>query len=546
MIDRKVILYVLAGIIAFALWEAWQKDYGQLPVAETKKEEVVPVIPSPGKVSLPQKEESKSILETAPEKDLIKVKTDVLDVEIDRIGGNIVRANLLEFPDKIDGTKAVRVLSDDKQKYYVAQSGLLGENGPDSFEKQGRYFSSQKSYVLGDKENLEVKLKWTGDKGVVVEKNFTFSKGKYNIDVDYLINNKSKKDWVGRFYSQIKRKDFEPKKSFFQFNTYTGAAVSSKEKPYEKISFSDIEDSAKKNKEFIRDSEGGWIAMQQRYFISAWVPSQEQTYRYFSSVSNDGVYTIGLSEGETVVPAGKQGKIGSVLYVGPEVAENLKPLAPGLDLTVDYGWLWILSAAFFWLLKNLYKLVGNWGLAIILVTFLIKLAFYKLSESSCRSMARMRDIMPKIQALKDRYGDDKQKLQQATMELYKREKINPLNLGGCLPMLIQIPFFIALYYVLIGAVELRHAPFMLWINDLSVRDPFYVLPILMGASMFLQQKLTPSSADPAQAKMMMLMPVLFTFFFLNFPAGLVLYWLASNLLSILQQWYINRKIKKES
>jgi len=548
MIDRKVILYVLAGVIAFALWEAWQKDYNQ-PIAthQSVTTSAPAAIPSPeGAASTTTKEtlasQQASVTKVIPAARLVEVKTDVLDVAIDTAGGNIVRAGLLKYPETLNKTNPVKLLSDDSARYYIAQSGLLSSQGPDSNNKQGQYTSAQPQYKLDpEKDSLQVKLVWSGDGGVNISKIFTFARGKYDIAVDYKIDNQSKQPWSGQFYAQIKRKEFDAKKGLFQFSTYTGAAISSVEKPYEKISFSDIADAAKNKKEFIRDNQGGWVAMQQRYFLSVWVPSQDKIYRYFSN-ENNGVYTIGLSDGATFVPAGKQATISSVLYVGPEVAENVAPLAKGLDRTADYGWLWVLSIGFFWILKNIYKVVGNWGLAIILVTVLIKAVFYKLSESSCCSMAKMRDLMPKIQALKERYADDKQKLHQATMDLYKQEKVNPLNLGGCLPMLIQIPFFIALYYVLIGAVELRQAPFIFWIRDLSMSDPYYVLPVLMGLSMFLQQRLTPTSADPAQAKMMMFMPVIFTVFFLNFPSGLVLYWFVSNVLSILQQWYINKKL----
>ena len=551
MMDKKLVLYVLLGVISFALWEAWQKDYGkqetqnnpQIMTAAAKEEA------GKGNVSTVSKENKKietieqpQDLAVAPETRVIKVKTDVLEVVIDTQGGNINQVSLPKYPEIIYQDKPNKLLSDDPTRYYVAQSSLIGNVGPDTTTKHGQYISAKKEYLLGPTEDiLSVRLLWSGAEGLKVEKVFTFTRGKYNFNVDYEIDNRGNKPWAGKFYAEIKRKDFGQDKGLFKINTYTGAAVSSAEKPYEQISFSNIDDAVKNNKEIIRENKGGWVAMQQRYFLSTWIPSQEKIYQYYNKVEN-GIYTIGLSDKAITVPAGRKEIIKNVFYVGPEIADNIASLSPGLDRTVDYGWLWVISVGFFWVLKNIYKLVGNWGAAIILITILIKLAFYKLSESSCRSMARMKELMPKMQALKERYGDDKQKLHQATMELYKREKINPFNLGGCLPMLIQIPFFIALYYVLIGAVELRHSPFVFWIRDLSAADPYYILPILMGISMFLQQRLSPTSADPAQAKMMMLMPVIFTVFFINFPSGLVLYWLVNNVLSILQQWYINKKI----
>jgi YidC/Oxa1 family membrane protein insertase len=542
MIDRKIFLYILIGVISFALWEAWQKDYSQ--TSETDTNIVNAAVPqTPSSIPVP-KIAKKQEVTTIPAARLVTVRTDVLDVTIDTLGGNIIRANLLEYPEVIYQPKPIQLLNDDPTRYYVTESGLISNLGPDTNDRQAQYTSSQKAYTLDPtKDSLKIKLVLDHRGLVTFVKVFTFTTGKYDIKVDYEIDNKSSHSWTGQYYAQIKRKNFDSSRSWFSSNTYTGAAISSVEIPYEKISFSDVEDTTKNRKEFIRDSQGGWVAMQQRYFLSVWVPPHDETHRFFSNFS-DGVYTIGLSDNTITVPSGQKSTVGSILYVGPEITDNIAHLAPGLDRTVDYGWLYILSVGFFWILKNIYKLVGNWGLAIILVTFLIKVLFYKLSESSCRSMAKMRDLMPRIQALKERYGEDRQKLHQATMELYKQEKINPLNLGGCLPMLIQIPFFLALYYVLISAVELRHAPFIFWINDLSARDPYHILPILMGLSQLLQQRLSPTSADPTQAKMMMCMPVIFTVFFLSFPSGLVLYWLVSNILSILQQWYINKKLAR--
>lgn len=548
MFDKKLILYVLLGISGFAIYNAWKVDY----YPEQTKNQTQDV----SKTSVTSPEQLKSggkfdgmintneQIQKVPEARLVKVQTDVLTLWIDKVGGNIVRADLPKYPDIIYHDKPVTLLNDDADRYYTAQSGLISDIGPDLNNKAGDYIADKSEYVLdADKDKVEVKLHWSAPSGLSVVKTFVFYKAKYAIDVNYDIVNNTKQVWSGKFNAQVKRKDFGTKSGLFAFNTYTGAAISSKETPYEKISFSKIKDVTKDNKGFIRDSKGGWAAMQQRYFLSAWIPSQDRIYKYFGNV-NDGIYTIGLSDESLKLNPGEKTTINTQFYTGPEITENLSVLVNGLDHTVDYGWLWAIAIVFFWVLKKINLFVGNWGWSIIILTLLIKLAFYKLSESSCRSMARMRELMPKMQALKERFGDDKQKLQQATMELYKKEGINPLNLGGCLPMLIQIPFFIALYYVLMGAVELRHAPFMLWIHDLSSQDPYYVLPILMGISMFVQQRLNPSSTDPMQAKMMMFMPVIFTFFFLNFPAGLVLYWLVSNVLSILQQLYINKKLAK--
>jgi YidC/Oxa1 family membrane protein insertase len=530
MIDKKFFLYVLIGIICFALWDAWQKEYIHYNKIESSTSSFIPTI------------NKKCNAAIHPNSRLISIRTDVLDVKIDTLGGDVVSVKLLKYPENIHQSKPVQILNLDPTQYYIAESSLIGNLGPDTVDGKAQYISLRKDYVIDPTESsVKVKLILNRKGLITFAKVFTFTKNGYDIKIDYEIDNKSDNPWIGQYSARIKRKNIDNSSGWFGFNTYIGAAISSIEIPYEKIKFTDIENMAKKHKEFIRDSQGGWVAMQQRYFLSVWVPSSEKIHRFFSEFDND-IYTIGLSDNTVTAPARKKMTIGSTLYVGPEITDNIAYLAPGLDRTVDYGWLYILSIGFFWILKKIYKLIGNWGFSIILITFFIKILFYKLSESSCRSMIKMRGLMPKIQILRERFGDDRQKLHQATMELYKKEKISPLNLGGCLPMLIQIPFFIALYYVLISAVELRHAPFILWINDLSARDPYYVLPIIMGLTMLLQQYLSPASADPTQTNMMKFMSVIFTVFFLNFPSGLVLYWSASNILSILQQWYINKKL----
>jgi YidC/Oxa1 family membrane protein insertase len=285
---------------------------------------------------------------------------------------------------------------------------------------------------------------------------------------------------------------------------------------------------------------GGWAAMLEHYFLSAWVPANTEMFNYYSHVTDGDMYTLGMLSAPLTLQPGATTIVGAKLYTGPEIMDRLKAVAPNLDLTIDYGFLWFISIAIFWLMKQIYQIVGNWGWSIVLVTVIIKLAFYHLSAKSYRSMAAMRKLQPRLQMLKERYGDDKQKLTQTTMELYKAEKINPL--GGCLPVLVQIPVFIALYWVLIESVELRQAPFILWIHDLSAKDPYFILPIIMGITMFIQQHLNPPPADPVQAKMMKFLPIFFTFLFINFPAGLVLYWIVNNSISILQQWYITKKV----
>lgn len=527
------------GFVCFALWNAWQHDYAPQPVvpaAAANTASAIPITSSTVTSSLatavPASSAPTPVVTTVPAQRLIKVHTDVLDLAIDSLGGNIVSAKLLQYPAELHQPTPVQLLSSDASNFYTTQSGVIS-NGKD-LTSQTECQSAQREYALQPgQKNLVVKLVCNNG-GVTVNKIFTFTPKNYAMNLDYEIVNQSGKNWTGQLYTELKRKAPEKSGGFFKISTYSGAAISSAEKPYEKIDFDEMTKTP-----LNRDIQGGWMAMEQRYFLSAWVPDSTKVHRYFSSATPEQIYGIGMVD-NVQLNAGEKTQIKTNLYIGPEIAKNLQALSPNLDRTVDYGWLWFVSIALFWVMQQIYKVVGNWGWAIILVTVLIKLVFYKLSETSFRSMAKMKDLAPKMQALKERYGDDKQKMSQATMEMYRKEKINPL--GGCLPIVIQIPVFIALYYVLLYAVELRHAPFILWIHDLSAKDPYYILPLLMGVSMFVQQKMQPASPDPTQAKMMMMLPVVFTVFFLSFPSGLVLYWFINNCLTVLQQWYINKKV----
>ena len=400
----------------------------------------------------------------------------------------------------------------------------------------GNYTSEQQQYQLAaGKNQLVVTLKGKNAEGLLIHKDFILTKGSYLIDVRYVIDNEGLVPWKGYMNTQLLRSSpKEDKSSMFHVGSYTGSSYSNPGKHrYQKVNFKDM---TKSNLDI--DAEGGWIAMQQHYFLTAWAPIADSKNRFYTRAV-DGNYTIGaVSQPINLEPHKKQ-EVGSRLYLGPEITSELKAIAPGLDLTVDYGWLWFLSSLLFSLMKAIYSVVGNWGWSIVLVTMLIKLAFYRLSATSYKSMAGMRKLQPKLQALRERFGDDKAKISQATMELYRQEKVNPL--GGCLPIVIQIPVFIALYWVLLESVELRQAPFIFWIKDLAMPDPFHILPVIMGATMLIQQRLNPAPPDPMQAKIMMFLPILFTGLFWNFPAGLVLYWIVNNSLSILQQWYITRK-----
>ena len=376
--------------------------------------------------------------------------------------------------------------------------------------------------------------------GLKVKKIYTLTRGSYLIRVEYQLENAQDQAWNGYMNTQLLRSTPEETgSSLFQVGSYTGASYSNPgQHRYQKVNFKDM---IKSNLNV--EADGGWVAMQQHYFLSAWIPDEKSKNILYTRASN-GDYTIGTVSQSIGLAPGKSANIGSNLYLGPETTSVLKEIAPGLELTVDYGWLWFLSSALFSLLKAIHSVVGNWGWSIVLVTMLIKLAFYRLSATSYKSMAGMRKLQPKLQALRERYGDDKAKISQATMELYRQEKVNPL--GGCLPIIIQIPVFIALYWVLLESVELRQAPFIFWINDLAAADPYHVLPVIMGGTMFIQQRLNPAPPDPMQAKVMMFLPVLFTGLFWSFPAGLVLYWIVNNTLSILQQWHITRKYSDES
>lgn len=541
MDTKRLLLYFALAYVVFSLWTAWTRDYST-PAAKTADQTaVVPVsqmaaLP-PSNTPVPATATPTPVATAAIAKqDLITVRTDVLEAKIDPVGGTIVEASLLKYPvSQKEPNKPVNLLNSDPETLYIAQGGITGPNGPDTQAGQARYTATQNNYVLADGQNaVDVDLTWR-DKNVIVTKTLRFKRDDYAINVIYDVKNHSTKPWAGNVYAQLRRKP-QPSPGLFHFSTFNGASISSPEKPYQKFSYSKLND-----ENISQNIQGGWLAMQQQYFLSAWIPNQQLSHHYYSSVDPNKIYTLGFIGPTFTVAPGQEFNTITTLYSGPEQEERLKALAPGLNLTIDFGWLWWLSIAILWVMKHIYKIVGNWGWSIVIVTLLIKLMFYKFSEMSYRSMAKMRRLQPKLAELKERYGDDKQKMSQATMELYRKEKVNPL--GGCLPILIQIPVFIALYYVLIESVELRQAPFILWIHDLSSRDPYYVLPVLMGISMFLQQKLNPTPPDPMQARMMQMLPIIFTVLFATFPAGLVLYWLTNQVLSILQQWHITRSLE---
>jgi len=540
----RIVLYFALAFVGLLLWNAWQKENLNRPpiinqvISQTNS--VPSGLPQNALATQPttaQPVVNSNSVTTASSNQLVTVHTDVLDIAIDPSKGTIVKASLLKYPEQAHQPQPFVLFNTDPNSFYIAQTGLT--DIPDLNNQEIPFTVTQTSYQLQPGQNqIAVQLNWQSPTGLKITKTYLFKRGQYAINVSYHIDNQSKQAWQGRFYMQTQRLDAPPPSDHLVgFHTFFGVAVSSPDKPYEKTAFNKLA-----QEPIDQSSKGGWLAFLQHYFLTAWVPDPTQNYYYYSQANDNKVYTAGLISNNYNVTPGQQVTTGSNLYVGPELADDLQALSPHLSLTIDYGWLWIISVAIFWLMKHIYNFIGNWGWSIVIVTLLIKLAFYKLSETSYRSMAKMRALQPKIESLKEKFSDDRQQLHRATMELYSKEKVNPL--GGCLPILIQIPVFIALYWVLVESVELRQAPFMLWIHDLSAPDPFYILPIIMGATMFIQQRLSPAPADPMQAKIMMFLPVFFTIFFLKFPAGLVLYWVVNNAVSILQQWYITKRFEK--
>lgn len=540
-------LYGILIILVFFLFQDWQKEHvSQVPDSSKiiSQNNYIPeaVQNNVSKSTLIRTESNSQVIPPVASEHIIHVTTDVIKAEIDANGGNIIQIKLLKYPDSLHSETPFLLLNNSPDTRYLSQSGLLSSNGPDTSKGQALYTSTKTDYVLASGEQtLQVPLQWKNAQGVTVTKLFTFTRNNYEIDMSYQIANQSSKPWEGNLYLQLLRTNSPPpnKAGFMSMSTYFGAAISTPEKRFEKISFKQMA-----NNNLNQIVVGGWMAMIQHYFISAWIPNKNETSQYFSRITDDGLYTVGLIGPKMTVSAGEEKTTEAKFYAGPTIASHLEKIAPGLQLTIDYGWLWFISAIIFWMMQKIYDVIGNWGWAIVIVTLIIKLLFFHLSAKSYRSMSAMKKLQPKINALKERMGEDKQKFTQATLELYKKEKVNPMS--GCLPILVQIPVFIGLYWVLIESVQLRQAPFILWIHDLSSKDPFYVLPILMGISMFLQQRLNPPVADPTQAKIMMFMPIVFTLMFMNFPAGLMLYWFVNNLLSFLQQWFIMRRLEKSS
>jgi len=535
MDTQRLILFFVFSFSILMLWEAWQKDERQQnqPAAGVP----TPTIASSSKATASHSaKQAEAVPSAAPaeqraKRELVHVATNEVKAEIDTRGGDIVSLAFREHKDADDKTKDFVLLSPEYR--YSVQSGLIGNGLPN--HKTTFFPSTLNATLAPGRDSVEVRLEAPAVNGVKVVKVLTFHRGSHLIDISYEIKNDGREPFAAHAYFQITRDGKSPPGNTRMMSTYTGFAVYTERDKYVKVSFSDID---KGKTAYSRTADDGWIGMVQHYFVTALLPHEKQRREFYTRKLGDDYYSAGVILPTPEIAPGATGKVSIPLYAGPQEQNKLEAIAPGLDLVVDYGWLTVIAAPLFWVLQFFHKMLNNWGLAIILLTVVIKIIFFPLSAASYKSMAKMKLVAPRLTKLREQYGDDKVKMNQAMMELYKTEKINPL--GGCLPIVVQIPVFISLYWVLLGAVELRHAPFYGWIVDLASPDPWYVLPSLMMASMIVQTKLNPTPPDPVQAKVMMIMPFAFGVMFFFFPAGLVLYWLVNNILSILQQWQITR------
>ncbi|VAX01817.1 Inner membrane protein translocase and chaperone YidC, long form [hydrothermal vent metagenome] len=570
MEQQRILLFASLFFVGYLLWAAWQDQFHpKVPVvASTPATSVIkgnaklpsndnsqlpagsdinvntqlpksPTIPGASKADSSMTTLAKgSVLQSG---ERITIKTDTFSIDIDLLEGDIRNVDLLKYPVELEKPdKPIRLLSDSGSLLFVAQSGFMTLPKSKTSALQvvpsasSPYTSASSRYDMGSDNQLTVDLNWSSAQGIKIIKRYQFQRDSYLIKVKHIVSNQSELDWQGVLRHRLLRGEPTDGNSMFTGTySYTGGVIYSDAERYEKYSFSDMAD-----QDLSRDVTGGWIAMIQHYFLGAWVPESKLAQHYYSTKLGQGQFYLGMNSGWVTVAKNAEQEINSQLYLGPKIQPVLEEISPGLELTVDYTFLTVIAKPLYIALNFIHSWVGNWGWAIIFLTILIKAVFYKLSETQYRSMANMKRVQPRMAALKERFEGDRQGYQKAMMDLYKKEKFNPM--GGCLPMLVQIPVFIALYWVLLESVEMRQAPFMLWINDLSTKDPYFVLPIIMGLTMFIQQKLNPTMVDPIQAKVMMMLPFIFTIFFAFFPSGLVLYWVVNNSLSILQQQYITK------
>ena len=543
---QRIILVAALCLISYMLVLQWNQDYGQEPTAQEAVTSVSAYESQPVVSELPQAADKSdnsdlpgAVEAKIAQATLITVKTDVLDVIIDTKGGDIIQVALPDYKASLGSELPFVLLEQTNKRTYVSQSGLVGPNGPDASAK-GRptYSVAANEYALDGKDTLNVDLTFTAENGVLITKRYTFRKNSYQVGLEFIVNNNTEQNWSANLFGQLKRDGSEDPAATTEMGmqSYLGPVFSTVENTYEKFDFDDMDE-----KQFSQSSRNGWVAMSQHYFLGAWIPAKGADYSYQSRKLN-GNYIVGFLSPDFIVAPGETKSVTAEFYAGPKDQDLMELADENLKLTVDYGWLWWIASPLYMIMKWVYGLVGNWGLAIIGVTILVKAALFHLNAKAFKSMAKMRKFGPEMTRLKELYGDDRQKMSQEMMKLYQKEKINPL--GGCLPIIAQMPVFIALYWVLMESVELRHAEF-LYLADLSVKDPYFILPIIMGASMFIQQTLNPTPPDPMQAKIMKMLPIMFTFFFLWFPAGLTLYWVVNNILSIAQQYVINKQIENE-
>ncbi|UNU72495.1 membrane protein insertase YidC [Moraxella nasovis] len=537
----RILIIIAMLITAYLLILAWRDDQVNQPVVNhqiaTVQGSDIPATAVNGDVPVTSGAKP-SVLASSHQ--MIHVSTDYYDIQIDPVGGDVVHAALKKHAATLNSDQPFVLLENNSTRTYVAQSGLVGRDGIDTADGRAVYTTPQSSYAMAtDADTLQVPLTYQKD-GVTITKTYTFTKGQYPINVSYNINNVSNQAWQGQMYAQLKRDESSDpgmeNKGFMSMATYLGGAWGVPEEPYNKLKFKSFDD-GKLN----AVSKDGWVGIVQHYFVSAWTPGDFDG-QFFSRV-NGGNHFIGFNSPVLNVAPGKQITLDATLYAGPKEQDKLATVATGLEQTVDYGILWPISKVLFAVLEALHKVLGNWGWAIIGLTLLIKIALFWLSNKSYVSMAKMRAIAPKMQSLKEKHGDDRMAMSQEMMQLYRDEKVNPM--AGCLPIFMQMPIFLALYWCLVESVELRHAPWILWIKDLSAMDPWFILPIFMMATMFVQQMLNPQPTDPMQAKMMKIMPLIFGAFMLFFPAGLVLYWTVNNLFSMTHQHLVNKRVERE-
>ena len=547
MDNQRLTLLLVFIFSLFMLWDGWQRQNQPIPVV-SKEAAQQTASPIPGTAPTPTTSlsstppASPSALPMPAQAALSAtgakavVKTDLYLAEISSVGGDLVRLELTQHKATEDKTQSFVLMETSKDHTYVAQTGLIGEGLPNH---KTEFKLAPGTYELKpDSDKLDVRLEAPEANGLKVAKIYTFHRGSYQIDVGYEIANQRQAPLTAHAYYQLTRDGKVPEASMTNIATFTGPAIYTDEGKFQKVEFADVD---KGKAKFVQKAKDGWLAVVQHYFVAGWAPQGNDEREFFIRKVADNLFSAGVILPVAAVAPGQTNRIAVPLYAGPQEQARLEKVAPGFKLVVDYGWLTVIAAPIYWLLELIHGLVGNWGWSIILLTVLIKGMFFPLSAASYRSMAKMKLVTPKLMKIKEQFASDRNRMNQEMMELYRKEKINPL--GGCLPIMVQIPVFIALYWVLLGSVEMRHAPWLLWIEDLSTKDPYYVLPIIMGVSMLIQTKLNPTPPDPIQAKVMMAMPIVFTFMFLWFPSGLVLYWTINNVLSIAQQWQITRLIE---